>query len=657
MDPNTNRLIPSSSLAPAPSSSGLTGGAPGGLHGTEAGELQIGRYELTPLDLLPQLVCDDGRLRPFLDRPEFRAVVRSRQGLRFPSPEAGGEGPAVLPDAARERHGMIWGASGNGKTFLAVPLLARELSLGRSVVYVDPKGEGFDLLLAEAARLGFPADDVVLLDPRSSHVPGWNPLDAGTSLALSARDFVALLERAYSSWGPRLADLLLSALLVAGARGLSLWEVSRLLVRDEYRDALLRQAPVNGDLVACGEAEAFFRDEFPRWGRAERTAAVGPVLNKLRPILHSEFLTALLCARRNTLDLAGLWQRPRLMLARLDAAVLGEDAARLLAGLLAQSLLRTALRARRGVPVVLAVDELPVLERFVGGTVAEILAIARSQGLRLLVLGQNLAQVSDGLREALFGNTGFQCFFRLGSLADARLAATLLAGGTPVRLRRAVVSVDAEDPDTGEPEEVRFSHPVRDPWGRPLRLRADVWRALSKDGGPDLKVLARWAAAGGVSRLYVEAPDGSGPVALHRYVQDLPEDAWQLRGPELSLIVWVPRPRLAGVERWDEAETARAWVRLLLNMPVQRAALRIPGAVPFRASGVVQVQDAGLPAGTGPNRAYVAACRRANAQPPHEARAARAWREAELRRVEAGNTPAEISSTLDTGGNDDGSIF
>ena len=132
------------------------------------------------------------------------------------------------------------------------------------------------------------------------------------------------------------------------------------------------------------------------------------------------------------------------MLVHLDSAALGDEGARLLGGLMAHQLLRTAMRADGPVPVVLALDEMGVSEEFVGGAAAKILAIARSRGLRLLVACQHLAQLSDGLRQALLANAAVQAFFRLGH-ADARLAAASLSAGTGERVSRVAVDVAKRD--------------------------------------------------------------------------------------------------------------------------------------------------------------------------------------------------------------------
>ena len=270
-------------------------------------------------------------------------------------------------------------------------------------------------------------------------------------LVTPATDVVSVLEKSSTSWGPRLGDLLTNALIIVASHHLSLFELARLLQHDDYRAGLLRlplpqdkTEQERADNVAYEEARDYFLSEFAAWSKSERAAAVAPVLNKFRELLRTPFLRSLLCARRTTLSLSRLWQKPGLVLVHLDAAALGDEGVRLLGGLLAHQLLRTAMRANGPVPVVLALDEMGVSEQFVGSAAASILAIARSHGLRLLVACQHLAQLSEGLRAALLANAAVQVFFRLGA-TDARLVASSLSAGTGERVSRIAVDMAKRD--------------------------------------------------------------------------------------------------------------------------------------------------------------------------------------------------------------------
>jgi len=384
------------------------------------------------------VVCERPDLRRHLERPWFRAYLRRQLGAECLT-EKPRSRQALLSEEALGRHTLLCGASGGGKTYCLAHLAMQQVQAGASLVLLDGKGETCDLMAPLLQAVGLPAEDLIILDPRSPEgVPGFNPLAAGVPVAQAAADLVALT-LPDSVPGYRMRDLLTNALIVIGGQGLTLMELVRFLLKDEYRLALLRRPATASGGVAYDEAALFFRDEFDCWTPSARLQGVAAVLNKLREYLRSDFLAGMLSARQNQLDLARLFQKRTAILARLDRASLGEEGMRLLSGLLAHLVFRTALRASGPVPTVLSIDELPVIERAVGSVIADTLEVGRSQNLRLLVACQHLDQLSDRLRASLFANAAIQIFMRL-SPADARLAAGALAAGAAPVVTRVVVS-------------------------------------------------------------------------------------------------------------------------------------------------------------------------------------------------------------------------
>ncbi len=505
-----------------------------------------------------------------------------------------------------------------------------------------------------AFAAGMAPEQVTVLSPflAGAGAPGWNPLDAkasGVPPVQAAADVVSVLERSTSSWGPRMGDLLTNALIIIASHGLSLFELARLLQRDDYREALLRR-PLPGesgketasgsiayDSVAYEEARDYFTQEFAAWSKSERASAVAPVLNKFRELLRSPFLRSLLCARRTTLHLGALWHRPGLVLVHLDSAFLGDEGVRMLGGLLAHQLLRTAMRSDGPVPVVLALDEMGVSEEFVGGAAAKILAIARSRGLRLLVACQHPAQLSDGLRAALLANTAVQAFFRLG-YADARLVASSLSAGTGERVSRVCADVAKRDAD-GQPEAwATVRHTIRDGRGEPIALspaaKQAFWHLLHKaDGAEQVEGLLRLARVSSMGRLYVHAADTKAPIELCRSLKGLGPDDYELDGTgPVRLAVFFPRPRLSVLSRETEAERERGWIRTLGELPVRHAVLRLASG----AAGTIQVAEVVDPAPLPGFERFLSAAVAHGGQSAREAGEALAWRRDRVENVACG---------------------
>ena len=631
-------------------------------HGSRGGPVHVGRYVPSPgADGGLRFLYDAPELLAHADTPWLRAWAAERLDI---DPAAVGQrtpaGRAEVGQDLLARHACVCGATGSGKTRLALRLLEGQMRAGCSVVMLDPKAETIRHLMQMAYQAGIAPEQVTVLSPflAGAGAPGWNPLDAkasGVPPAQAAADVVSVLEKSTSSWGPRMGDLLTNALIVVASHGLSLFELARLLQREDYRQALLRrplprQANDGGPLdavayestVAYEEARDYFVSEFAAWSKSERAAAVAPVLNKFRELLRSPFLRSLLCARRTTLHLGSLWHRQGLVLVHLDSAALGDEGTRMLGGLMAHQLLRTAMRADGPVPVVLALDEMGVSEEFVGGAAAKILAIARSRGLRLLVACQHLSQLSDGLRQALLSNAAVQAFFRLG-YADARLAASALAAGTGERVSRIAVDVAKRDSD-GNPEAwATVRHAVRDGRGEPVALSpaaAAAWRDLARskaweeDGAAQVEGLLKLSRVSGEGRLYVHSADAKAPAELRRYLKGLrPEDYWLEGTGPVYLVVSFPRPRLSVISRETEAERERAWTRELTSLPVRHAALRLAGGLAAVAE-VAHVPDPGQPAGF---ERFVSASVAAGGQSAREVSEGQEWRRAGVERLAAGS--------------------
>ncbi|MBB6053964.1 type IV secretory system conjugative DNA transfer family protein [Armatimonas rosea] len=585
-----------------------------------------------------RVVSDDPELIPHVNQPWFRAHACEK--LELPMPHRSGRDDKISTVAASHdqlaRHAVVCGATGSGKTRLAMQLLFEQLKAGCSVVMMDPKLETITHVLLMAQKAGITSDQVTMLLPGNADlggVPGWNPLDykqTGTPPGQAAGDFVSVLAQSASSWGPRMQDLLTNALLIIATHRLSILELARFLQRDEYREGLLAQEVEQPDPIAYQEAYEFFTSEFANWGKSERTSAVAPVMNKLREFLRSGFLRSLLCAQKNTLDLASLWQKQRLVLVNLDRTTLGDEGARLLGGMLAWQLYRTAMRVEGSVPVCLSLDEMGVSGQFIGRAVCEILAIARSRKLRMLVACQHLAQLSDELRESLLAITSVRAFFRLG-YEDARVIAASLAAGTGSEIATVeATSLLKKDSKTGELTGawVSVEHPILDGWGNELRLSSNAWKDFLlgrcvTELESDIDIVMPWdrlpngwedttrswmqqpewwefdpierllelARMSRIQRLYVHAPDTGEPVELRQYISQLPPDQYRVSGfAPVRLAVFFPKSKLSVVTRVTESERRDRWTRRLMDLPTARAVVVLAPDAPVMTK-VVDVPD------------------------------------------------------------------
>jgi len=337
-----------------------------------------------------------------------------------------------LPEAGRARHTYIVGGTGTGKTTLLGNLILKDIRAGEGVIVIDPHGELFDVLIR-----AMPAErekDVKIISPRfERHSHGFNmlafhgqPMD-DMSAGFVIGELLALMESLFNmreAGGPMFEMYFRNALkLMVKARipqRPTLMDLDRVFVEADYRNHLLNDC----------EDEAVVR-----FWRKQATQAKGEqalenmtpyIVSKLDGLRGSAFLSRLLSAEHETLDLAKLMNRRGILLVDACKGRLGFAESRLLGICLMIRLFACALDRspkQRAIPVRLYVDE---FQNFVTDSMAAMLSEARKFGLCLTLANQTLGQLNnhngkEDLLSSVLGNVGNLIAFRLGVLDAQKL--------------------------------------------------------------------------------------------------------------------------------------------------------------------------------------------------------------------------------------------
>lgn len=318
--------------------------------------------------------------------------------------------------ADARQHTHIIGGTGVGKTTLLMGMALDDITKGRGVVIIEPKGES-DLLLSRIpeSEMG----RVILIDPDDDAPPPSLNVLGGTDPVRVADMVTGIFSRIYrESWGPRTDDILRSCCLTLSATPqASLANIPRLLESSSFRRRTTSH--LAGDSVLGG---------FWRWydnlSDQARSHATAPLLNKLRAVLLRDFARDLLAARpREALDLPSLLDDNAVVIARLPKGVVGEDTASLLGSLvLAQTWNAVLSRARQREgdrqDIGIFLDEAHNFLTLPYG-LGDMLAEARAYRAGLVIAHQDLAQLPRDLREATSTNARSKVFFDL-SPEDSR---------------------------------------------------------------------------------------------------------------------------------------------------------------------------------------------------------------------------------------------
>jgi hypothetical protein len=342
-----------------------------------------------------------------------------------------GEAVPLLP-ADRRRHVYVVGQTGTGKTGLLINLMRSDLAAGRGFAFLDPHGDASREIAA--ATPSDRTNDVIYLDPSDrSHAFAFNPLAkiAVEDRATAAANIVSAFKNIWGdSWGPRLEYVLTNALrLLLDTPDQSLIGIPKLLADEHYRTWLAKRCrdPV---------IRFFWRREYEAHGERLRSEMIAPIQNKVGILLGNPFLRAILCQSASTLDIPRVMNEGKVLILNLAKGGLGTEPAHLLGALLTTAFSQAA-EARRHIPehqrrdFTLYVDE---FQNFATDSFATILSEARKWRLSLVAANQHVAQLSDTLRHAVFGNVGTLVAFRV-SAHDAPVIGPELGMPDPLTLR------------------------------------------------------------------------------------------------------------------------------------------------------------------------------------------------------------------------------
>lgn len=363
--------------------------------------------------------------------PPPRQMPRSGRVVGMSDATGRTQTPLVQPVAGGLQHMAIVGATGSGKSALALNLITQDLEAGRGALVLDMKGDLVDDLLARVPQKRLA--DVVLLDPaRRGPQPGLE-LFAHSGQAddaeLTADLLLGTFKELYrDSWGIRTEMFLrLGLVTLAHTEGANLTDLPRL-----FGDTGLRKAAL-GHAQDPWLSSAWQR--FEALSKADRQQQLAPALSKLEQLLARRSLRSVLGHDQPSLRFSEVLSRGSIVLVRLPAGLLGKPTTELLAALVLWRFFsavegRAALPPSKRTPFFAYVDEISAL----GGLplpVGDLLERARGLGVGTVLMPQAISQLPVDLARTLTANVGSVVAFRQSVMREAKTLSELLPGVTP----------------------------------------------------------------------------------------------------------------------------------------------------------------------------------------------------------------------------------
>lgn len=336
----------------------------------------------------------------------------------------GKRSPITLAAPDRLRHLYLLGKTGVGKSSVFQDLCLQDIRNGEGVCFMDPHGDSVEWLLARIPRERL--KDVVLFDPGDAlHPFGLNLLEAGDDaekgfLASECiRIFYKLFDPQRSGIiGPQFEHWLRNAALtVMAGPGGSLLDIPRLFIDPGFERERRR-------FLTDATVIDFWAKQMAHTSSFHKSEMLNYFLSKFGPFLSDPLMRTIMGQRVNSFRFADLMDNHSIFLANLSKGRIGETNAHLL-GLILLARLQSAVFARAGrgadarTPYYLYVDE---FQNFATDTFESLLSESRKYGLGIHLAHQYLAQLTDGIREAVFGNVGTQLAFEV-SAEDAKVIA------------------------------------------------------------------------------------------------------------------------------------------------------------------------------------------------------------------------------------------
>jgi hypothetical protein len=328
----------------------------------------------------------------------------------------------------RRRHMYIIGQTGTGKSVFLKNCAVQDMLNGDGFCFIDPHGDAVEELLAMVPKER--TEDIIYFCPSDMDYPmGLNIFEFHKP---EQKDFliqeaINMLIKLYDPQnqgiiGPRYEHLFRNAAqtVMAGpdpnVTGGTLIDMPKLFNDKEYVAQKLQYVK---DQVVLD----FWQKEMPA---SERSNDFGEVkswfVSKFGAFLSNEMMRNIIGQKKSAFNLREVMDQKKIMLVNLSKGKTGELNSKLLGMIFvmqfqAAAMSRADVDASERPDFCLYVDE---FQNYATDSFATILSEARKFGLNLIVANQFTTQLTDEIRDAVFGNVGTIISFRVGTQdADA----------------------------------------------------------------------------------------------------------------------------------------------------------------------------------------------------------------------------------------------
>jgi hypothetical protein len=380
--------------------------------------------ELTSIYHLPTKFTETPNINWLMARDAPPPTNLPREGLLLGKNEYRGiETKVRIEDDDRRRHMYIIGQTGTGKSVFLTNMAIQDIQNGKGVCVVDPHGELIEGILPYIPKKR--ADDVILFEPFDIERPfGLNMLEYKTEdqKDFAVQEMIAIFYKLFPPEiiGPmfehNMRNVMLTLMSDYENPG-TLAEIPRMFTDPDFQKTWIKKLK---DPVV----RAFWEKEMAKTSDFHKSEMLGYLISKVGRFVENEMMRNIIGQTHSSFDLRKIMDEGKILLVNLSKGKVGEVNSSLL-GLIVVSKIQMAAYSRADIPesqrkdFYLYVDE---FQNFATDSFASILAEARKYRLNLIVAHQYITQLKENIRDAVFGNVGTFCSFRIG-VEDAEIVA------------------------------------------------------------------------------------------------------------------------------------------------------------------------------------------------------------------------------------------
>ncbi|HSH17795.1 MAG TPA: ATP-binding protein [Candidatus Saccharimonadales bacterium] len=330
----------------------------------------------------------------------------------------GAKKPVRLALGDRQRHMYAVGQTGTGKSTFLENLALQDMIDGNGFAFIDPHGDTAEKLLSMVPKER--TEDVIYFSPADMDYPmGLNLFEFNNP---DQKDFLIqetlnMLYKLYDPqhqgiMGPRYEHLFRNAALtvMADPAGGTFVDIPKLFRDPKFVEQKLKHVT---DLNVL----EFWRKEMPQ---SQRSNDFGEVVSwfvsKFGAFLSNEMMRNIIGQTTSAFDLRYVMDNKKILIVNLSKGRTGDLNSKLL-GMIFVMKFQAAAMSRADIPekerqdFALYVDE---FQNFSTDSFATIMSEARKYRLNLIVANQFTTQLTDEIRDAVFGNMGTIVAFRVG---------------------------------------------------------------------------------------------------------------------------------------------------------------------------------------------------------------------------------------------------